>query len=175
MTWEVKKRKGVSTIMFLKNASVTKKLPIISLSSVKSDPDVAAFIKKAEETLGEKGRFIIEYSEISQESSVLAEGKSKRLCNQCIEEFKGLLNKKGYMGCEHKWERLSEEDYGEMDYRSDGGGVSRFIVTLYGCRLCGDLKKEWQGDFCGDPQEYIEITEADRAEVSNWFNELKRK
>lgn len=79
-----------------------------------------------------------------------------------MEDFERLLVRKGYTECEHAWEPLHEEDYGEMDYRSDSGGVSRLIVTLYHCRICGSLKKEWQGDFCGDPQEYLQITEADR-------------
>lgn len=131
-------------------------------ASVKSDLDVAAFIEMAPEALGKKGRFVVKLSGIPQENSVLAEGKSKKACNQCIEEFERMLIKKGYMECEHAWERLSEEDFGEMDYRSDGGGVAHFIVTLYRCRICDDLKKEWQGDFCGDPQEYLKITESDR-------------
>ncbi len=149
--------------MWPRNACVIKKLPIHSADLVRNDPDVAEFIGKAAEKLGRKGRFVLKLSGIPQENSVLAEGKSRKLCHQCIEEFERLLIKKGYMECEHIWERLREEDHGEMDYRSDGGGVSHFIVTLYGCRLCGDLKKEWQGDFCGDPGEYLDITAEDIA------------
>lgn len=154
--------------MWLKTACVIEKIPINDIASYKSDPDVAAFVERAAEDLGEKGRFIVKFSGIPQENSVLAEGKSKKSCRRCIEKFKMLLIQKGYMKCGHIWERLSEEDYGEMDYRSDGGGVSHFIVTLYCCRLCGDLKKEWQGDFCGDPQEYLEITEAERTAAMQW-------
>ena len=148
--------------MLRKNACVIRKIVIHDTDAVRSDPDITAFLETAGSTLGRNGRFVIRLSGIPQENSVLAEGKNKRICNQCIEEFERLLAKKGYMECTHEWERLREEDYGEMDYRSDGGGVSHFIVTLYRCRICGSLKKEWQGDYCGDPQEYLEITEADR-------------
>ena len=148
--------------MLRKNACAIRKFVIHDTDSVRNDPDIAVFLKAVGSTLGRNGRFVIRLSVIPQENSVLAEGKNKRICNQCIEEFERLLVRKGYMECTHEWERLKEEDYGEMDYRSDGGGVSHFIVTLYRCRVCGSLKKEWQGDYCGDPKEYLEITEADR-------------
>ena len=73
------------------------------------------------------------------------------------------LIKKGYLDHEHVWEILQETDYGEMDYNSYGGGVEHFVVTLYRCRLCGALHKECRGDFCGDPREYLEITDTDIA------------
>ncbi len=160
--------------MWPKSASVVKKIPLRDPASVRSDPDIAAFIEKAPNMLGKKGRFVVKLSGIPQENSVLAEGRSRKRCGRCIEEFEKLLIRKGYLECEHIWERLSEEDYGEMDYRSDGGGVARFIVTLYRCRLCGHLKKEWQGDFCGDPQEYLEITESERAAAEQWADDHKR-
>ena len=152
--------------MWPKNACVIKKIPINNAAAVGSDPDVAGVIEKAAQTLGKKGRFVIKLSGIPQENSVLAEGKSKGLCNRCIEEFEKLLIKKGYMDHEHVWEALQETaaletDYGEMDYSSFGGGVEHFVVTLYRCRLCGALHKECRGDFCGDPQEYLEITDYD--------------
>jgi hypothetical protein len=148
--------------MWPKNACVIKKISINDPASVKSDPDVAAFIETATEALGKKGRFVIKLSGIPQENSVLAEGKSKRLCHRCMEEFEKLLIKKGYMDHEHVWEGLQETDYGEMDYNSCGGGVEHFVVTLYRCRLCGALHKEYRGDFCGDPAEFLEICEDDR-------------
>ncbi len=160
--------------MWLKNACVIKKIPITDPASVKSDPDVAAFIENATETLGKKGRFVIKLSGIPQENSVLAEGKNRKACNKCIEDFKMLLIRKNYMECEHVWERVSEEDYGEMDYRSDGGGVGHFVVTLYRCRMCGALHKECRGDFCGDPQEYLEIMEAERAATMQRVEDHKR-
>ena len=129
--------------MWLKNACVIKKIPINNAAAAGSDPNVAGFIP--------------------QENSVLAEGKSERLCNHCIEEFEKLLIKKGYLDHEHVWEILQETDYGEMDYNSYGGGVEHFVVTLYRCRLCGALHKECRGDFCGDPREYLEITDTDIA------------
>ena len=146
--------------MWLKNACVIKKIPINNAAAAGSDPNVAGFIEKATQTLGKKGRFVIKLSGIPQENSVLAEGKSERLCNHCIEEFEKLLIRKGYMDHEHVWETLQETDYGEMDYNSYGGGVEHFVVTLYRCRLCGALHKECRGDFCGDPEEYLEIFEA---------------
>ena len=142
--------------MWLKNACVIKKIPINNAAAAGSDPNVAGFIEKATQTLGKKGRFVIKLSGIPQENSVLAEGKSERLCNHCIEEFEKLLIKKGYLDHEHVWEILQETDYGEMDYNSYGGGVEHFVVTLYRCRLCGALHKECRGDFCGDPREYLE-------------------
>jgi hypothetical protein len=48
-----------------------------------------------------------------------------------------------------------------MDYNSCGGGVERFVVTLYRCRLCGLLKKECRGDLMGDPEGYPAITDED--------------
>ena len=149
--------------MWLKNACVIKKIPINNAAAAGSDPNVAEFIEKATQTLGKKGRFVIKLSGIPQENSVLAEGKSERLCNHCIEEFEKLLIKKGYMDHEHVWETLQETDYGEMDYNSYGGGVEHFVVTLYRCRLCGALHKECRGDSCGDPEEYLEITDTDIA------------
>ena len=149
--------------MWLKNACVIKKIPINNAAAAGSDPNVAGFIEKATQTLGKKGRFVIKLSGIPQENSVLAEGKSERLCNHCIEEFEKLLIKKGYLDHEHVWEILQETDYGEMDYNSYGGGVEHFVVTLYRCRLCGALHKECRGDFCGDPREYLEITDTDIA------------
>ena len=65
------------------------------------------------------------------------------------------------MECMHDWEVVNETDYGEMDYSSYGGGVEHFVVTLYRCKLCGDIKKECRGDFNGDPSEFLEITEDD--------------
>ena len=65
------------------------------------------------------------------------------------------------MECIHEWEVVNETDYGEMDYSSYGGGVEHFVVTLYRCKLCGDIKKESRGDFNGDPSEFLEITEDD--------------
>ena len=140
--------------MWLKNACVIKKIPINNAAAAGSDPNVAGFIEKATQTLGKKGRFVIKLSGIPQENSVLAEGKS---------EFEKLLIKKGYLDHEHVWEILQETDYGEMDYNSYGGGVEHFVVTLYRCRLCGALHKECRGDFCGDPREYLEITDTDIA------------
>lgn len=148
--------------MLRKNACIIRKLVIHDTDSIRTDPDIAAFLETARSTLGRNGRFVIRLSGIPQENSVLAEGNNKKNCTQCMEDFERLLVRKGYTECEHAWEPLHEEDYGEMDYRSDSGGVSRLIVTLYHCRICGSLKKEWQGDFCGDPQEYLQITEADR-------------
>ncbi len=67
------------------------------------------------------------------------------------------------MDHEHIWDALEQKDYGEMDYCSYGGSVERFVVTLYRCRLCGMLHKECRGDFNGDPSEYLEITDDERA------------
>ena len=77
-------------------------------------------------------------------------------------EFERLLIDKGYMECEHDWEKIDETDYEEMDYCSYGGGVDHFIVTTYRCRICGELKKESTGDCNGDPSEYLEITDKER-------------
>lgn len=156
------------------NACVIRKLTIHNTDQFRNDPEINAFIEKAPQELGKKGKFVVKLSGIPTENRVLAEGKNKALCNRCIEDFIRLCIKKGYMECMHVWEPLIEEDYGEMDYRSDGGGVSRFIVTLYGCPICGDLKKEYQGDFCGDPSEYLEITSSDRLTAELAF-EKRRK
>ena len=151
--------------MWPKNACVIKKVPINNAAEVRSDPDVAVFVDKATEALGRKGRFVIKLSGIPQENSVLSEGRNKKLCKRYIEEFEKLLIKKGYMDHEHIWETVRETDCGEMDYSSYGGGVEHFIVTLYRCRLCGALHKEYRGDFCGNPEGYLKITDDDRAEA----------
>ena len=82
--------------MWPKNACVVRKLMIHNVDSVRRDPDVAEFIAKAGEKLGGKGRFVIRLSGIPQENSVLAEGKNKRVCVQCITDFERLLAGKGY-------------------------------------------------------------------------------
>ena len=66
---------------------------------------------------------------------------------------------------EHIWEKIKEDDYGEMDYSSYRSGVERFVVTLLRCRICGELKKDYHGDICGNPEEYLRITDADRRYV----------
>ena len=159
--------------MWLKNASVIKKLNISNPSAVQSDPDVKEFIDQTSAALGKKGRFVVKLSGIPNENSVLVEGKRKKLCNQKLEEFMRLLVQKGYMRCQHVYEAIQDEDYGETTYRSDGGGVAHFIVTLYGCRICHDLKKEYQGDFTGDPSEYLEITRSDELEAEIYWERNK--
>ena len=80
--------------MRLKNACVIKKVSINNAASIGSDPDVARFIEEAPKILGKKGRFVVKLSGIPQENSILAEGKSTKLCNRYIEEFEKLLIKK---------------------------------------------------------------------------------
>ena len=63
---------------------------------------------------------------------------------------------------DHEWKVIREENYGKMDYDSAGRPVNDFIVTLYKCSRCGQLKKEAQGDYCGDPAEYTAITDEER-------------
>lgn len=64
--------------------------------------------------------------------------------------------------CHHpNWEVVYEKNYGTMDYDSAGRSVDDFVVTLYRCGKCGQLKKEGRGDFCGDPHELTDITEED--------------
>ena len=77
---------------------------------------------------------------------------------------------------EHKWEVLKEDNWGEQDYSSYGGGVNEFIVTLYGCPVCGALKKEHRGDFNGEPPADVdEITEDDMAMMESYMEYLARK
>ena len=77
---------------------------------------------------------------------------------------------------EHKWEVLKEDNWGEQDYNSYGGGVNEFIVTLYGCPECGALKKEHRGDYNGDPPADVdEITEDDMAIMESYMEYLSRK
>lgn len=128
--------------MWFRNACVIKKLSIKNADSVRNDPEISMFIEDAGEKLGRKGRLVLRLSGIPEKNSVLAEGRSRKLCSQYIEELEKLLVRKGYMDHEHIWEVLKETDYGEMDYNSCGGGVERFVVTLYRCRLCNALHKE---------------------------------
>lgn len=149
--------------MWPKTARVIKKLTITDTDMVKNDPDILRFIETAPQRLGKKGRFVVRLSGIPEENRVLVEGKSKRLCNRCLAAFEKLLIRKGCVAHEHVWEVLRETDYGEMDYHSSGGGVEHFVVTLYVCPLCGLLRKAYRGDFCGNPEEYLEITADDIA------------
>lgn len=71
----------------------------------------------------------------------------------------------------HSWEAIRSEDFGEMDYSSYGGGVEHFVVTLYMCEDCGALKKEYTGDICGDPSEYLKITADDIAYADSFQKE----
>lgn len=135
--------------------SIVERLPLRDAAAVRADPDVLRLIEEAGEKLGRHGGVVIRLAGIPQENQILVEGKSKRLCARYLEEMKKLLIGKGYMDCEHVWETQSETDYGEMDYRSDGGGVDHFVVMEYRCRLCGAQYKDWRGDFCGDPAEFL--------------------
>ena len=126
--------------MWPKNACVIRKMAVSNADVLRGDPEVAAFLEAAPGRLGKRGRFILRLSGIPWENSVLAEGKSKKACEQCIDEFERLLIRRGYMQCEHRWEVIRETDFGEMDYSSYGGGVEHFIVTLFRCRLCGALR-----------------------------------
>ena len=81
------------------NACVIQKIPIHKPDLLRNDPDVAAYLASAGERLGRKGRFVLRLSGIPRENSVLAEGKNKRVCRQCITDFQRLLIQKGYGGC----------------------------------------------------------------------------
>ena len=78
------------------------------------------------------------------------------------------MDKRPTGSCEngHSWTRVREENLGEMDYSSYGGGVNPVIITLYVCEECGAMYKDYTGDFCGDPQEVLgkelEISDDDR-------------
>ena len=54
-----------------------------------------------------------------------------------------------------------------MNYSSYGGGVEHFKVILYRCKNCGKLKKEHNGEICGDGTEYLEITAEDKLYVKS--------
>ena len=75
----------------------------------------------------------------------------------------------------HDWILLREENFGEMDYNSYGGGVEQFIVRTYVCKNCGEIKKESSGDFNGDSSEFIKITENDGKEAKEFLEKLKEK
>ena len=75
------------------------------------------------------------------------------------------------MDCGHSWKLIKETDYGEMDYSSYGGPVDHFVVSLYKCELCGQLKKECRGDICGNPDEFLAITDEDKEYSKNWSEE----
>ncbi|MBP5304017.1 MAG: hypothetical protein J6Z00_03940 [Clostridia bacterium] len=78
-----------------------------------------------------------------------------------------MINEKD--NCSHCWVPVTEIDYGEMSYSSYGGGVEPYIVTLSRCCLCGALHKEGRGDFCGNPDELLQITEDDIAYVESKY------
>jgi len=72
------------------------------------------------------------------------------------------------MDCEHGWKLIKETDYGELDYSSYGGPVDHFVVSLYQCELCGQLKKESRGEVCGNPDVFLEINDEDIEYAENW-------
>ena len=77
--------------------------------------------------------------------------------------------------CVHNWTLAREEDFGEMDYSSYGGGVEHFVVSLYYCPNCEALKKEYRGDFNGNPSEYLNVSEDDISYVKLLMKPKEKK
>ena len=75
----------------------------------------------------------------------------------------------------HAWELIAEDNFGEMDYSSYGGGVEPYIIRTWVCRNCGAIKKEGTGDFNGDPSSLLEITETDRREAEYFLRAPAKK
>ena len=98
--------------MRFKNASVIRKISVRNADSVRNDPEVRMFIEDAPKKPGRKGRLVLRLSGIPRENSILAEGRSRKLCDQCIEDLEKLLVRKGYMDHGHVWDVLKETDYG---------------------------------------------------------------
>ena len=63
-------------------ACIIKGVPIRNVTAVRDDPDVSGFISKAGGELGEKGRFVLRFSEIPEKSQVLVEAPREALCKK---------------------------------------------------------------------------------------------
>ena len=114
------------------------------------------------EELGEHGRVTVKFKGIKRKIHVLFEADTAELCLKYVNAFQTFLEKGNYLDCPaHEWRWVHEEDYGEMDYNSYGGGASHFIVTLSICTNCGELDKTSQGECAGDTSEYTSITDED--------------
>jgi hypothetical protein len=90
--------------MWFKNAGVIRKISVRNADSVRNDPEVRMFIEDAQKKPGRKGRLVLRLSGIPRENSILAEGRSRKLCGQCIEDLEKLLVRKGCMDHEHLWD-----------------------------------------------------------------------
>ena len=114
------------------------------------------------EELGEHGRFTVKFKGIRRKIQVLIEAYTGKLCRKYVNAFQDFLEKGDYLDCpEHEWRWVYEEDHGEMNYDSAGGGVPHFIVKLEICSNCGVLRKTSHGDCAEDPEEYTGITDED--------------
>ncbi len=63
---------------------------------VRSDEDIIASIKKAEDTLGTEGRVLVRESGTEPVIRVMAEAKSKELCDKCVYSIVDTIKNKGY-------------------------------------------------------------------------------
>ncbi len=64
--------------------------------TVRNDEDVITSIKKAEETLGTNGRVLVRESGTEPVIRVMAEAKSKELCDECVYSIVNVIKNKGY-------------------------------------------------------------------------------
>ncbi len=65
-------------------------------STVRADEDVISAIKKAEELLGSDGRVLVRESGTEPVIRVMAEAKSKELCDECVNSIVDTIKNKGY-------------------------------------------------------------------------------
>ena len=71
--------------MWQKNTCLVKELSISDPDQIRNDPELVSYINEANSKLGSKGRFVLTLAGLPQESSILAEGKNKKICKQYIE------------------------------------------------------------------------------------------
>ena len=114
------------------------------------------------EEMGEHGRFTVKFKGIKRKIHALIEADTGEMCVKYVNAFQKFLEEGNYLDCpEHNWRFVYENDYGEMDYNSYGGGASHFVVTLYICSNCGELNKTSSGECAEDEWEYTRIDDSD--------------
>ena len=65
-------------------------------ATVRADEDIIAAINKAEARLGSEGRILVRESGTEPVIRVMAEAKSKELCDECVYSIVDAIKNKGY-------------------------------------------------------------------------------
>ncbi len=81
---------------FVRYPQLLVNVRVADKKTVREDADVVAAIKKAEETLDTEGRVLVRESGTEPVIRVMAEAKSKELCDECVFSIVSVIKNKGY-------------------------------------------------------------------------------